>query len=144
MNKNKEEVVKSWLRLRQIIVDVRDGKLEHNQRKYHCGTAHCIAGWYTVFKLRDNGYSTTFDEQGRWFNEETGEWYLYPPINDFAVMEDLGIYDPTGEIVVYEEMFHASLTLEQIIEGFNSLSKIVESDEIKPIKQKKELVSYES
>lgn len=31
--------------IRWILEGCRDGKLKHNQEAFHCGTAHCIAGW---------------------------------------------------------------------------------------------------
>lgn len=31
--------------IRSILEGCRDGRLKHNQRVFHCGTAHCIAGW---------------------------------------------------------------------------------------------------
>ncbi len=33
-----------------ILEGCRSGKLQHNQQSYNCSTAHCIAGWYVVFK----------------------------------------------------------------------------------------------
>lgn len=34
--------------IRDILEDIRDGKLDHNQEYYHCGTAHCVAVWKVV------------------------------------------------------------------------------------------------
>jgi hypothetical protein len=31
--------------IREILEGIRDGRLEHNQRWFFCGTARCVAGW---------------------------------------------------------------------------------------------------
>lgn len=34
--------------IRFILEGCRDGRLEHNQEEFHCGSAHCISGWKEV------------------------------------------------------------------------------------------------
>lgn len=34
--------------IREILEGCQSGRLEHEQEIYHCGTAHCIAGWKAV------------------------------------------------------------------------------------------------
>lgn len=46
--------------VKAIIADIRSGKKSHNQALYHCGTAHCIAGWLEVNELERRGLSTTW------------------------------------------------------------------------------------
>lgn len=46
-----------------ILRGIATGELDHNQSEYHCGTAHCIAGWVEVIKAKELGYSYT------WFKE---------------------------------------------------------------------------
>lgn len=35
-------------RMREILSGIILGKLEHDQASWHCGTAHCVAGWNTA------------------------------------------------------------------------------------------------
>jgi len=37
--------------LRYILEGIRDGRLQHKQESYHCGTAHCVAGWKEVLDV---------------------------------------------------------------------------------------------
>jgi hypothetical protein len=35
--------------MRFIMDGILEGRLEHNQKVWHCGTAHCFMGWAMVF-----------------------------------------------------------------------------------------------
>lgn len=35
--------------LREILEGCQSGKLQHYQQNFHCGTKHCIAGWWFLF-----------------------------------------------------------------------------------------------
>ncbi len=43
-----------------ILNGIKKGELEHVQREFHCGTAHCIAGWHEYFQKVSSGYE--YDE----------------------------------------------------------------------------------
>lgn len=32
----------------QVVQDILSGKLEHDQSQWHCGSAHCVGGWFEV------------------------------------------------------------------------------------------------
>lgn len=44
-------MIENWKLVEQIIKDIKAGKLAHDQRNWHCGTAHCIAGWFEIKKM---------------------------------------------------------------------------------------------
>lgn len=48
--------------IRLILEGCRDGRLDHKQSNYHCGTSHCIAGWKIVMdyikKTKDDAIVT--------------------------------------------------------------------------------------
>ena len=35
----------------QVVYDILDGNLEHKQADWHCGTAHCVCGWFEIKTL---------------------------------------------------------------------------------------------
>lgn len=39
--------------MREILAGIVLGKLRHKQDVWHCGTAHCVAGWNTVLNHKD-------------------------------------------------------------------------------------------
>lgn len=49
---------------RFILEGVKSGELKHNQSAYHCGTAHCIAGWHCVLNSKRLGltYNPSIDD----------------------------------------------------------------------------------
>ena len=49
-----------YLEVKDIISDIKSGKKPHDQRSYHCGTAHCIAGWLEINELERRSLSTKF------------------------------------------------------------------------------------
>lgn len=40
--------------IEDILTGCRSGRLRHNQEIFHCGTAHCIAGWHEVRKEEES------------------------------------------------------------------------------------------
>lgn len=46
--------------LNYVMDGIKSGDLKHIQDDYHCGTAHCFAGWVEVLDLQEKGYSTSF------------------------------------------------------------------------------------
>lgn len=42
--------------MRAIITGIKQGRLEHEQSMYHCGTKHCIAGWAIVLMYEATRY----------------------------------------------------------------------------------------
>lgn len=52
------------IRLNRIWNGIKSGELNHNQQFFHCGTAHCIAGWEIVFLLEENNISIKIIDKG--------------------------------------------------------------------------------
>jgi len=71
--------------IREILEGCRDGRLEHEQRYSHCGTAHCVAGWKQVRDcLRDTGKEEhdegeLFDYGGMAWDYAQQQWGLSDP-----------------------------------------------------------------
>lgn len=41
--------------IRYILEGIKSGRLEHVQSDFHCGTAHCVAGWYVTLNAQKFG-----------------------------------------------------------------------------------------
>lgn len=41
--------------IRHILEGIKSGRLEHVQGEFHCGSAHCVAGWYVVLNAQKLG-----------------------------------------------------------------------------------------
>ena len=73
--------------IRKILEGCRDGELKHKQSEYHCGTAHCIAGWKAAFDYakvnKDKSILTAnfdreverYDEIGRFMNAKHSTYF---------------------------------------------------------------------
>jgi hypothetical protein len=47
--------------IREILEGCQTGKLRHDQRNYHCGTSHCIAGFKQVLDMSKEFGNEVFD-----------------------------------------------------------------------------------
>lgn len=74
--------------LNRIMDGIKSGTLKHIQDAYHCGTAHCFAGWVEVFKLLEIGKYNSIDTE--WTSADDD--ILSGNTWDFAKKE-LGLYD---------------------------------------------------
>ena len=37
-------------KIKDVMSQIKDGKLKHEQSQWHCGTAHCLIGWLLVLR----------------------------------------------------------------------------------------------
>lgn len=50
--------------IRFILEGIKSGTLEHDQEYVHCGSAHCVAGWYAVIKAEARGVKYDSSKDG--------------------------------------------------------------------------------
>lgn len=43
------------LKLKEAVEGILSGELNHKQSNWHCGSSHCVCGWYEVLTLEE-GY----------------------------------------------------------------------------------------
>lgn len=86
--------------IRFILEGVKSGEFKHCQFSYHCGTAHCIAGWHCVLNSKRLGltYNPSIDD----FEEDIEG---FDPWN--KAQEDWGLSDAESFI-----LFDCNATLE--------------------------------
>lgn len=138
---------KKFQLLRTILIEIRDGKREHDQSTFHCGSSHCIAGWLEVEALKRVGWSSTFDENGNWVDSD-GEKFMYSP--EVEELDEELFYNPEkapcfvdtdpnwGWAARYLELknyqviglFMGHLMITEIIESFNNLCDELSFDEL--------------
>ncbi len=115
--------------IKQIIADIKSGKKEHNQKVYHCGTAHCIAGWLFVNALERAGMSTAFTSTGGWIDSEGGEHLTaLNPLNSDKYVYNYALWaaDYLNLDVVYANalLFNMKLELWEIERNLEKINKI--------------------
>ena len=70
----------------EIIQGIKSGKLNHEQSSFHCGTAHCLAGWMEVKELERRNLPIVFHlTSGDWIepnenNPEKVNYRSYSPV----------------------------------------------------------------
>ncbi len=47
-------------KLKEAVEGILSGKLKHNQKLFHCGSAHCVIGWYEMLTLDKNESADDF------------------------------------------------------------------------------------
>lgn len=70
--------------IRDILEGIRDGRLKYTQELYHCGTAHCVAGWKLVLDMCKEDKTLDIESIGRY---ETNEF----------LKENTGYGEDTGD-----------------------------------------------
>ncbi len=110
--------------IQQIIDDIKSGKKEHDQSRYHCGTTHCIAGWLFVNALERAGMSTAFTYTGEWI-DSNGEVHDNPPnpLDPYQYVSDFGAwaanYLNIDEQICWQYLFYMLLPLHEIEENLD-------------------------
>lgn len=103
------------VKLREIIKGVKEGRLDHNQNYYHCGSAHCIAGWYTYLEKEKNGWyyvQFTHDEE-----YSLRDKYGNRVVDGDYVQEECGLTPREAD-----ELFFSQLTIEEIVDNWNHMN----------------------
>lgn len=130
---------------KQIIIDIKAGKLGHNQKRYHdiCGTKHCIAGWLEVKILEELNINWSYkshDEQ-----EDIKIEQLSPVIQKFVELNyytDNGRLEPKLDDVIWvfgdellsikeqrgihgtDTIFQTTLDIEEIIKNWDVIVRV--------------------
>lgn len=69
----------------RVVRDILDGKLEHDQTAWHCGTAHCVRGWFEV-KAAKHFYNQDYNPITETFVNPDGTVHNYSAIfGDFNI-----------------------------------------------------------
>lgn len=63
----------------------RTGELEHRQEWFHCGTAHCLAGWKAVHDAQKAGLDVEKDRKRhrRSHQKPRDDWFELPVLDRF-------------------------------------------------------------
>ena len=107
----------------------KSGELEHYQQWYHCGTAHCLAGWKAVHDAQATGvdvFSCTKKMPDILYDDLN--WISLPLLNDFMRHTSLccdewqyaqlkwGLNGGEAQM-----LFDADLSLEDMIDNLQSI-----------------------
>ena len=80
----------------QVVRDILEGKLEYDQTEWHCGTAHCVRGWFEV-KAAKHFYNQDYNPMNETFVNADGTVQHYSAIFD----DPSGVVMTPTEIVAY-------------------------------------------
>lgn len=103
--------------LDKVVRGVESGRLDHRQEHFHCGSAHCIAGWYEVLWNHEfrgvsyNAYAEVFSDSGVFSSEE-----FRGRDHEVVISEHTGLDKED-----LEYLFHAARTIEEIIERWEKM-----------------------
>ena len=77
--------------LREVVEGILDGSLDHNQEYYHCGTAHCVAGWFEVK-----------------YGEKMG-WCYHPEVERFHEISCLELGKTEAFLPMFQSEYHSKV-----------------------------------
>lgn len=86
--------------MRQILVGIVLGRLQHDQTAWHCGSAHCVAGWNTALnhkQLYKEQLKQQLKNRGCADESELDDWVVYMKESDMGdgliAQKDWGLSD---------------------------------------------------
>lgn len=104
----------------QVVRDILEGKLDHDQTEWHCGTAHCVRGWFEV-KASKHFYNQDYDPITGMFVNADGTVQQQPAIFTIIPSTKITNTEKVAYLTGYDEAI-----LTQLFQGRNTLYLIAE------------------
>lgn len=104
--------------IRGVIVNVLNGRYEHKQDAWHCGTAACIAGWCQLEDVSTQLNKSFADIQLSLTNSDSEVIEGYFNAEEHVLVN---IKDRKLDQDIRDFIFASNLTIKQIVNGFNKV-----------------------